>query len=257
MLLIKRRSGATGNAVSTRLAQSVDLVLSLHPQVFLVFLLEGLDSYRAFGLRAVLYNFLTDEFALSDEDTGTIIGVQSTMKTIVAFCGSIATDYFGVRRMAMISLALSLVGRGMLVVARTRSALYVSLLVITPIGEALLSAGLYRVALTKLTTARSRTIAFACGYAVLNFAGGIANIVIDRLKAASDVVILGRVYTGTRSFLASTWLAILAALLLVVFSLRDLSIVDADDDDDDASAARTSTSSVGIDSPPSSPALVI
>ena len=57
-------------------------------------------------------------------------------------------------------------------------------------GDALLSTGLYRVALKKLTTPTTRPFAFACSYAVSNLAGALADVVVDKMRSGlTDIYI--------------------------------------------------------------------
>ena len=211
----------------------LDTLLSLHPQVFIVLLLEFLNSYRNFGLRSMVYNFLCDEYQYGDEDAGALLGVRATIVTIFGFCGSVITDIIGVRRTAMLSICLSLIGRGMLVVTRSQFLLKISLLGIHPIGEALLTTGLYRVALKKMTTEDTRPLAFAISYSVYNCAGGVANFLIDAFKNMPDITVFGAVYTGPRLFLATSWVALFIALLLVIFALKDVTVVEEGYEEED------------------------
>ena len=53
---------------------NVLLLASLPSQVFVVLLLELLNSYRNFGLRFVKYSFITNEYGLSDLEAGALRG---------------------------------------------------------------------------------------------------------------------------------------------------------------------------------------
>ena len=52
---------------------------------------------------------------------------------------------------------------------------YFAYLLLTPFGDAVLSAGLYTVGLKKMTTPRLRPLAFAVQYQVFNAAGAVDN----------------------------------------------------------------------------------
>ena len=75
--------------------------------------------------------------------------------------GSILVDIFGVRRVSIVALSVAIVGRSLLAFGRTTAALYPALFFFSPFGDALLSVGLYKVALKKLTTPLTRPLAFA------------------------------------------------------------------------------------------------
>ena len=211
----------------------LDTLLSLHPQVFIVLLLEFLNSYRNFGLRSMVYTLCICSIARATR-CGRHCSVAATIVTIFGFCGSVITDIIGVRRTAMLSICLSLIGRGMLAVnTATISPQKISLLGIHPIGEALLTTGLYRVALKKMTTEDTRPLAFAISYSVYNCAGGVANFVIDAFKNMPDITVFGAVYTGPRLFLATSWVALFIALLLVIFALKDVTVVEEGYEEED------------------------
>lgn len=70
----------------------------------------------------------------------------------------------------------------MLTFGRSRLSLNVALLVFSPFGEAVLSTGIYTVALKKLTTPSSRRLAFGVQYGVSNLAGACADLVADAVR---------------------------------------------------------------------------
>jgi len=51
--------------------------LALPPQVFVIFFLEFLNSYRNFGLRFVQYQYISNEFGMTDVQTGSLLGVRA------------------------------------------------------------------------------------------------------------------------------------------------------------------------------------
>jgi hypothetical protein len=215
---------ARGN---NHLERAFEHLLGLHDQAYLVLFLIALNSFRNFGLRTMQYQLLTDEYGLTDEEAGVLLGIKAALSSIIGFVGAALTDVFGVRKVAIHSLSLALIGRGMLVVGRSRLSLYTAQLFFSPLGESLLNVGLYNVALRKLTTPDNRALAFSCSYSALNLSGGMGNLLLDRLKAQPDATVFGRVYTGPRLFLALTWLSILFALALVLSCLRDVTVSDA------------------------------
>ena len=63
--------------VTALLRAAGDTCLTLHNMVFLVLLLEALNSFRNFGLRFMQYNFVTDEYGLSDTEAGGLLGAKA------------------------------------------------------------------------------------------------------------------------------------------------------------------------------------
>lgn len=149
-------SGRTGMSTAwrqDRWKEGIDtalLFLSLPTQVFVVLLLEALNSYRNFGLRFVQYNYFVNEFGLTDTETGSLLGLKSTLDVIFAIMGSLATDALGVRKTALLALSMAFFGRFLLAFGRSRTELYVACLFFSPFGEAFLSVGLYKVPLDPL-----------------------------------------------------------------------------------------------------------
>ena len=188
--------GAVGQGLLAHWASGFDtllLFLGLPSQVFVVLLLEALNSYRNFGLRFVQYNYFVNEFGLSDTETGSLLGIKSTLDVIFGISGSLATDALGVRKTALFALCMATVGRCLLAFGRSRSQLYLACLFFSPFGEAFLSVGLYKVALKRLTTPRIRPLAFAIQYATFNFAGALCDVFIDHLRHQNDVLWFGQV----------------------------------------------------------------
>ena len=56
--------------------ESVLRFLLLPRQIGIVLLLEFLNSFRSFGLRFVLYNYVTNEFGIGDAKAGALLGVK-------------------------------------------------------------------------------------------------------------------------------------------------------------------------------------
>ena len=146
-------------------------------EVSIVLLIDFLNSYRSFGLSFVQYAYVTNDFGLTDIDAGWLLSWEALCKVVFGFSGAILVDIYGVRRTALVALSVAMVSRGILVLGRSRELLYMALLLLTPFGEALLSMGIYTVALKKLTTQRTRALAFGIQYGVSSAAGGCAGIV--------------------------------------------------------------------------------
>jgi dipeptide/tripeptide permease len=173
--------------------------LLLPSQIFIVLLLEFLNSFRSFGLRFILYNYITNEYGISDTQAGVLLGMKGFVDIGFGLAGSILVDIVGVRCISLIALSVALIGRSLLAFGRTKAALYPALFVFSPCGDALLSTGLYAVALKKLTTPLTRPLAFAISYATFNLAGAFADIIFDNMSAhVSDYDGLWGVYTPMR-----------------------------------------------------------
>ena len=71
--------------------ESVLRFLLLPRQIGIVLLLEFLNSFRSFGLRFVLYNYVTNEFGIGDARAGALLGVKGFVdigETIGRACGT-------------------------------------------------------------------------------------------------------------------------------------------------------------------------
>ena len=219
--------------------ESVVRFLSLPSQVAVVICLEFLNSFRSFGLRFVLYNYITDEFGIGDTHAGTLLGIKSFVDIGFGLVGSILVDIVGVRTVSISALSVAIIGRMLLAFGRTKSKLYLALFLFSPCGDALLSVGLYRVALKKLTTPRTRPLAFGVSYAVQNLAGAFVSIAVDQMRTgAEDIELYGRyfwaagVYTPIRQFIILTWVVVLVTCVIAYFFLEDWTVIDPDDLDD-------------------------
>ena len=190
--------------------ESVHRFLLLPNHVAIVLLLEFLNSFRSFGLRFVLYNYITNEFGISDTNAGAILGVKSLVDIAFGLSGSILVDGFGVRRVSLAALSVALMGRTLMAFGRSQQTLYAALFLFSPCGDALLTIGLYRVALKKLSTPLTRPLAFGMSYAMLNMAGASVALSVDWMRRkAGDIHIdgswslVGGVYTPVRQFIVS------------------------------------------------------
>ena len=135
----------------------------------------------------------------------------------------------------MTAMTVSIVGRTLLAFGRSKGALYSALFFFSPCGDALLSVGLYKVALKKLSTPLTRPLAFALSYASYNLAGAIADLLVDKMRKFNDINVdtlpLSGVYTPLRQFVVVTWVVVLVTWLIVYFFLFDWTVIDASDPD--------------------------
>ena len=137
---------------------------------------------RSMGFRSVQYTYLTNEFGIDDMEAGTLLGYQAWLLVIFGFLGAMLVDSHGVRLTALWALSVAVVSRGMLCFCQSKSTMLFSLLVLAPFGEAVLSTGIYTVALKKLTTPETRSFAFGVQYGIFNLAGAIADVAADALR---------------------------------------------------------------------------
>lgn len=215
--------------------------LLLPSQIFIVLLLEFLNSFRSFGLRFILYNYITNEYGIGDAQAGVLLGIKGFVDIGFGLVGSILVDIVGVRRISLVALSVALVGRTLLAFGRSKVTLYPALFLFSPCGDALLSAGLYSVALKKLTTPSTRPLAFAISYATFNLAGAAADLMLDKMRASvDDVSGVGGIYTPIRQFVVITWVVLIVTFLIAFCFLRDLSVIDPDDLDQDGLLQRES-----------------
>eukprot|EP01048_Picozoa_sp_COSAG05_P001825 COSAG05_NODE_65_length_22456_cov_17.448540_12_plen_385_part_00 len=177
---------------------------ALPSQVFVILLLEFLNSYRNFGLRFVQYQYINNEFSMGDIETGSLLGIKSTMDIVFGIIGSLATDAFGVRKTAIVALLMSVVGRGIFTFARSSWWLWLASMTFSPFGEAMLGTGIYTVALKKMTPPKLRPLAFAVQYASFNFSGALCDVVIDYLRMQDDREVFGMRFSGLRTFIFTT-----------------------------------------------------
>ena len=215
---------------------------ALPTQVFWVLLLEVLNSYRNFGLRAVRYQYVANEWNLCDTDdgveipdcdtdirTGWLLGVSGTVSIVASILGSMITDAIGVRKTALMALSIALVGRTLWTFGDSHFQLYMACFFFTPFGDALLSAGLYKVALKKLTPPKLRPFAFAVQYASFNFSASMSYTFVDMFRKWDDTKLFGMTFSGVRLFILTTWIALALALVIAALYLKDHTVIDIDD----------------------------
>lgn len=214
--------------------ESIIRFLLLPSQIFTVLLLEFFNSFRSFGLRFILYNYITNEYGISDTQAGVLLGIKGFVDIGFGLAGSILVDIVGVRRISLVALSVALIGRTLLAFGRTKATLYPALFLFSPCGDALLNTGLYAVALKKLTTPLTRPLAFAISYATFNLAGAFADVILDKMRAhADDYNVTWGVYTPMRQFVVLTWFVLVLTFAIAYGCLQDLSVIDPGDLDSD------------------------
>ena len=212
-----------------------ELLWRMPREVWVVLAIDFLNSYRSFGFRSVQYQFLTNEFGLDDLETGRLLGYQAWLLVIFGFLGAMLVDSWGVRTTALCALSVAAVSRGLLTFGRSKQTMLIALLGLSPFGEAVLSTGIYTVALKKLTTPETRSFAFGVQYGIFNFAGAVADIAADFLRQQDFTLpsFLADEHgstdmSGLRMHVFVTWLAVLGALAIAYPLLHDAVVVPLD-----------------------------
>lgn len=230
---LKPASSKASNGSDSPLARGPGFLVSvrrLPREVWVVLAIDFLNSYRSFGFRSVQYQYLTNEFGLSDLDAGSYLGMQAWLLVIFGMVGAMLVDAWGVRKTALWALSVASVSRGILTFTTDENWMLISLLGLAPFGEAVLSTGIYTVALKKLTTVETRAFAFGVQYSIFNLAGAMADTAADVLRRHDFVVghwlpfaeyLGGSTWSGLRMHVFVTWLAVLLCLAIAVPFLHD------------------------------------
>ena len=116
---------------------------ALPREVYVLFLIDFLNSYRSFGFRTVQYMYCLNEIGLSDVETGNMLGINAWLLVVFGMLGAMLVDSWGVRRTALCALGVAFVSRGILTFARSREWLLFAMLGLSPFGEAVLSTGVH------------------------------------------------------------------------------------------------------------------
>lgn len=198
----------SSSSVSIPPTEALLRFLLLPSQIYIILLLEFLNTFRSYGLRIVIYNYITNEYSLVHNDNdndnhdsvtntaGRLLGIKSCIDILAGLIGCILVDFWGVRKLSLVALSIATVSRAILAFGRTKTSLCLALLVGSPLGDALLSIGLYRVALKKLTTPKTRAMAFAVSYGIQNLAGVCVALLLDWMRRRGRDITLDYHYDG-------------------------------------------------------------
>lgn len=119
--------------------ESIVRFLLLPRQAGVVLLLEFLNSFRSFGLRIVIYNYITNEYGITDTQAGKILGIKGVVDIIFGLLGSILVDIMGVRKVSVLALSIAMIGRTLVAFGRNRMSLFFALYFFSPCGDSLLA----------------------------------------------------------------------------------------------------------------------
>ena len=95
-------------------------------EVWVVLAIDFLNSYRSFGFRSVQYQYLTNEFGMSDLDAGSYLGIQAWLLVSFGMVGAMLVDACGVRQTALWALSVAAVSRGILTFTRDEGWMHVA-----------------------------------------------------------------------------------------------------------------------------------
>ena len=212
-------------------AEAKGLLSQLPCELWIVMLVEFFNSLRGFAMSNALYQYMTLEFGFTDVETGWLKGFGGMVGTLCGLSGSLLVDLIGVRKTSIMALSVAVLSRGVFFLARSQFTFKISLLLLAPFGDSVLSTGLYMVALKRLTTEHTRPFAFALQYSIFNAAAAVAGILLDKMRD-NDVTAFGLVWSGYRLFVGVTWVVVILAWLLCVGFLHDVELITETDEAD-------------------------
>ena len=166
-------------------------------ELWLVFAIQLLESIAYFAITNILVIYLSEDLKYSDVEAGKIYGMWATLISVMTFVAGMVADGMGIRTALLVSVLSSVLGRGLLALADSRSQALLGLL-ISSWGTAALFPTM--VAGVKRYT-RSDTVSFAFSffYVVMNVGAFIAPLTIGSLRkrfssaVAAQLPVLGAV----------------------------------------------------------------
>lgn len=209
--------------------QTVKNFMSFPWPYWAVTIVGFLNEYRGDGFNMVQYQYITNEFGISDLEAGQLLGVASTVGIVAGFCGSALTDYYGVRRMACVGLPIACLSRAILTFGRSRTSVAIAIVGLKPPGEALMGAGMYMIAIKKLTTERNRPLGYGMQWGIWSLADLIAAVVAESIRQRvfeGFKPYFGFTFTGLRVCVLITWFVVIIATLFVFLFIFNETAVD-------------------------------
>ncbi len=172
--------------------RSLSAFLQVPREVFIILAVEFLGVVHGRLANSVSYQLLQNEYGMTEVEVTALNAIASPINLIVSTLGAPFIDLFGVRRVVLVSLALSTITHSLFAFGRSRWSLYVYLMVPS---EAVVGLALFTIALKDLTTTRTRPIAFAISTNLLNMASvqagprapGLEPLASDRTSLAAAV----------------------------------------------------------------------
>uniref|UniRef100_A0A7S3LHR3 Major facilitator superfamily (MFS) profile domain-containing protein n=1 Tax=Aplanochytrium stocchinoi TaxID=215587 RepID=A0A7S3LHR3_9STRA len=129
---------ADANLSRTILERSISLWYS-SAGLRCIFVLKFLESIAYFSTSQILTLYLSQDFGLSDVDSGLMYGLYGAMISLYGILFSSQVDKFGVRRSLVLGFLLSAIGRSILAVFHRNNIwlIYLSLFVLLPLSASL------------------------------------------------------------------------------------------------------------------------
>jgi len=151
------------------------------------YLLEGLTYFGVVGLLAIFFN---DSIGLDDISAGQMVGFLTAGITLGMLLLGAMVDVFGARKALLLSLALMLIGRGMLAVSPDlgTTGLWSSshLLAMGGLLGIIAGYGIYQpacyAAVRRYTTAKNAAMAYAMLYALMNLGGFLPGLLSPPIR---------------------------------------------------------------------------
>lgn len=106
-------------------------------ELYINFILKFLESYSYFAVSQILVIYVHTEFGFSDMQAGSMYGLWGISITFWGLCASAFNDILGVRKSLLIGFSISVFATLSLSLITSRTALFLILFGIYPIGTAM------------------------------------------------------------------------------------------------------------------------
>lgn len=147
-------------------------------ELWLAFAIKVLEGFAYFSMTIVLMLWLRSELGLSFEKAGWVYGLWGTLIGIYSMLIGALIDRIGVRKSLILGTGLMLASRGIMTFSSEPMWLWLAMLGLMPLGQALgipvLATGIRR-----YTTTKTRSFGFSMFYACLNLGAVVGGVFID------------------------------------------------------------------------------
>eukprot|EP01038_Epipyxis_sp_PR26KG_P010101 gene10101-13577_t len=189
-------------------------------ELYIVFILQFLDTFGYFAVSQLLVIYLHKEFGFSDVEAGFLYGLWGLSTTFWGLMTASTNDSLGVRKALMTGFLMSTFAAFIIATTSSKIIIYFSFLVLQPLGTCL-GSPMLTVGIKRYTTPKNRGFAFGLFYSVMNIAAFVSGPIVDAYNLRSNT---NPNFSGNRKVILTTTITYFTAFLVTWLSLREIKV---------------------------------
>lgn len=196
-------------------------------ELFNIFLINFFTAFGMAGPGAIMVNYFSDEFHMTDVEASTLFACSSIGYVLFGLLTGTIIDRIGIKNSLIFGGVLGVVCTMMIALAASRGLLMFAVLVVLPLSTTFV-APVVKIAQKRYTYVENKRIAFMFAYLIYNLGAAVSFFYVDFVRFRFSEGVRFRSYstTAARVIFMSGAVSILFGSIVAACGLRDVMVDD-------------------------------